>query len=53
LFRYIHQLEELEYIEKRGHGSHGATQYKILFWDDNVGLKARIQADLHAQLDQL
>ena len=53
LFRFIHQLEELEYIQKKGYGIHGATKYKVVYWDDNQGLKSRIKTELMSQLERL
>lgn len=53
LFRNIQQLEELEYLQKKGTGSHGAVKYKIIYWDDNEKLRSRIKADLKKQIDQL
>lgn len=53
LFRYIHQLEELEYIHKRGFGTHGAVKYKIVYWDNNEALRTRIKDELNQQLDKL
>jgi DNA primase len=53
LFRYIHQLEELEYLQKRGFGTHGAVKYKSVYWDDNPALRARIKDELNRQLERL
>ena len=53
LFRYVHQLEELEYLQKRGFGTHGAVKYKIVYWDDNQALRARIKDELNIQLERL
>ena len=53
LQRNIYQLESLEYIQKKGLGSHGATTYKIVYWDDNKALREKIKEDLSIQLNQL
>lgn len=52
-FRYVHQLEALEYLQKRGFGTHGAVKYKIVYWDDNQALRAKIKGELNGQLEQL
>jgi len=51
--RFINDLLELEYIERKGSGMHGATKYKISYWDDNTALKQRIKDNLNTQLAQL
>jgi len=51
--RFINDLLELEYIERKGTGMHGATKYKISYWDDNTALKQRIKDNLNTQLTQL
>ncbi|HLV93539.1 MAG TPA: CHC2 zinc finger domain-containing protein [Aequorivita sp.] len=51
--RFINDLLELEYIERKGAGMHGATKYKISYWDDNTALKQRIKDNLNTQLAQL
>lgn len=51
--RFINDLLELEYIERKGTGMHGATKYKISYWDDNTALKQRIKDNLNNQLTQL
>lgn len=53
LFRYIHQLETLEYLQKRGIGRHGAVKYKIVYWDDNSAMRAKIKQALEQQLEWL
>ena len=51
--RYMRDLEELEYIGRTGKGRHGATKYKIIYWDDNVALRAKLKSDLEEQLKSL
>jgi len=53
LHRYVHQLLELEYLQRVGFGSHGAVRYKIIYWDDNAVLRARIRKELASQLNKL
>ena len=53
LFRFITELETLEYIQKRGQGSHGATSYKIIYWDNNTALRSRIKNELEEQINSL
>ena len=53
LQRHIYQLEGLEYLQKRGLGIHGAVKYKIVYWDNNEALRARIKNELNEQLDKL
>lgn len=53
LFRYIHQLETLEYLQKRGNGRHGAVKYKIVYWDNNSAMRAKIKQALEQQLEWL
>ena len=48
--RFINDLLELEYIERKGSGMHGATKYKISYWDDNTALKKRIKESLMNQV---
>ena len=51
-FRNISQLEVLEYIRKAGFGSHGATTYRIIYWDDNQAFRQKIKADLQKQMER-
>jgi hypothetical protein len=53
LQRCIHQLEALEYIQKRGLGVNGATSYKIVYWDNNEKMRTKIKEDLERQLEKL
>ena len=53
LQRYIHGLEDLEYLQKRGLGSHGAVKYRIVYWDDNQAMRAKIKQELNDQLEKL
>lgn len=51
--RFINELLELEYIERKGSAMHGATKYKISYWDDNTALKKRIKESLINQLKEI
>lgn len=51
--RFINDLLDLEYIERKGSGMHGATKHKISYWDDNIALKRRIKEDLNIQVKEL
>jgi DNA primase len=51
--RFINDLLELEYIERKGTGIHGATKYRISYWDDNTALKKRIKESLMNQLKNI
>jgi hypothetical protein len=53
VFRHFTELEEYEYLTKTGRGSHGATKYKIIFWDDNQALRNQIKGNLGDQLNKL
>ncbi len=52
-FRHFTELEEYEYLIKTGRGTHGATRYKIIFWDDNQALRNQIKHNLSKQLEGL
>ena len=53
LHRYIHQLEELEYVQRRGYGSHGAVKYAVAYWDDSERMRRNIKERLEQQLEKL
>ena len=53
LQRHINQLEELEYIQRKGYGTHGAVKYAIAYWDDSERLRRNIRKGLDEQLDRL
>lgn len=53
LQRHVYQLEELEYLQKRGLGTHGTVKYKIVYWDNNEALRARIKNELNEQLEKI
>lgn len=49
-FRYMEDLEKLEYIQKIGGHANKGFKYKISFWDDGEQLKTKIKTDLSNQL---
>jgi len=49
-FRYMEDLELLEYIQKTGGYANRGFKYKIVFWDDMEKIKHRIKERLGEQL---
>ena len=49
-FRYMEDLEQLEYIQKIGGYSNKGFKYKIVYWDDMKKIKEKIKTELAAQL---
>lgn len=49
-FRYMEDLEKLEYIQKIGGHANKGFKYKISFWDDEEKIKEKIRKDLNNQL---
>lgn len=52
-FRYMEDLELLEYVQKTGGYANRGFKYKIIFWDDMNSLRQRIKDGLNQQLDKL
>ena len=52
-FRYMEDLELLEYVQKTGGYANRGFKYKIVFWDDMEKIRTKIKEDLNRQLDQL
>ena len=52
-FRYMEDLELLEYIQKTGGYANRGFKYKIVFWDDMEKIKHRIKERLGEQLNLL
>jgi len=50
---YLTQLLELEYIRQVGGYANRGLTYRIDHWDDAAALRARLKAELSAQLDNL
>jgi hypothetical protein len=50
---YLTQLLELEYLKQAGGYANRGLTYKVEYWDDSAALRARLKADLTAQLDKL
>lgn len=53
LHRYLHDLEQLEYIRQSGGYANRGFTYKVLYWDNIQALRARVKRHLQGQLDQL
>lgn len=53
LQRYLHDLEQLEYIRQSGGYSNRGFNYKVLYWDNIQALRAKVKRHLQGQLDQL
>lgn len=52
-FRYMEDLELLEYVQKTGGYANRGFKYKIIFWDDMDSMREKIKQGLNAQLDKL
>ncbi|MBA3680503.1 MAG: hypothetical protein H0W73_04970 [Bacteroidetes bacterium] len=52
-FRFMEDLELLEYVQKTGGYANRGFKYKIVFWDDMEMVREKIKADLHRQLETL
>ena len=53
LHRYLHDLEQLEYIRQSGGYVNRGFTYKVLYWDNIQALRAKVRRHLQGQLDQL
>ena len=53
LHRYLHNLQELEYIRMSGGYANKGYQYKVVYWDNITALRAKVKRHLQEQLDQL
>jgi hypothetical protein len=52
-FKYVHTLQELEYIQAVEGSPNKGFKYVISYWDNMEKLKAKIKEDMGKQLDQL
>jgi len=52
-FRYMEDLEQLEYVQKTGGYANRGFKYKIVYWDDMERIRERIKQQLTEQLNQL
>jgi hypothetical protein len=52
-FRYMHLLQELEYIQAVEGSYNRGLKFSISFWDDMDRLKSRIRKELHRQFQAL
>ncbi len=52
-FRYMEDLELLEYVQKTGGYANRGFKYKIIFWDNMETIRQKIKDNLNKQLDEL
>jgi energy-coupling factor transporter ATP-binding protein EcfA2 len=52
-FRYMEDLELLEYVQKVGGYANRGFKYKIVFWDDMEKMRTKVKAELGKQLSEL
>jgi energy-coupling factor transporter ATP-binding protein EcfA2 len=52
-FRYMEDLELLEYVQKTGGYANRGFKYKIIFWDDMNTMREKIKQGLNEQLEKL
>lgn len=52
-FKYVHTLQELEYIQAVEGSPNKGFKYVIAYWDNMEKLKAKIKKEMGEQLDQL
>lgn len=51
-FRYMHLLQELEYMQAVEGSYNRGLKFTILYWDDMTRLKAKIRKELHRRLEE-
>ena len=52
-FRFMEDLELLEYVQKTGGYANRGFKYKIVFWDDMETVREKIKSDLYGQVEKL
>jgi hypothetical protein len=52
-FRYMEDLEMLEYIQRAGGYANRGFKYKIVFWDDMDKIRVKVKEALDKQLEQV
>ena len=52
-FRYMEDLELLEYVQKSGGYANRGFKYKVVYWDDMEKIKQKIKTGLHEQLKKI
>ena len=52
-FRYMEDLELLEYVQRTGGYANRGFKYKVVFWDDMESVREKIKAELNKQLEAL
>lgn len=53
LYRYLNDLEQLEYIRRSGGYANRGFNYKVVYWDNIGALRSKVKRYLQGQLDQL
>ncbi|MDQ3048776.1 MAG: hypothetical protein M3R27_14595, partial [Bacteroidota bacterium] len=52
-FRFMEDLEQMEYVQKTGGYANRGFKYKIVFWDNMESVREKIKTDLYKQLEKL
>ncbi len=52
-FRYMEDLELLEYVQKTGGYANRGFKYKIVYWDNMETIREKIKSGLNEQLEKL
>ncbi len=52
-FRYMEDLEQLEYVQKAGGYANRGYKYKIVYWDNMQKIREKIKSGLKQQLEQI
>ncbi len=52
-FRYMEDLELLEYVQKTGGYANRGFKYKIIYWDNMETIREKIKSGLNEQLEKL
>ena len=52
-FRYMEDLELLEYLQRVGGYINRGFKYKLVYWDDMEKVRAKIKKELYEQLDSI
>jgi DNA primase catalytic core len=49
----LHQLEEMEYIQKVHSSKHNTHSYKVIYWDNQQALREKIKQAINEQLSKI
>lgn len=52
-FRYMEDLERLEYVQRTGGYINKGYRYKVVYWDDIDKLRTKIKKELNSQLEKI